>query len=79
MLHPLKLYQTRNEIFQDLDLKEDVMQGLTDIFEDYGKFEYDEEAKHVFIHPKPKNSITHRIEETHRGINFIIWTYTMKG
>ncbi len=73
---PLKLYSSRNEIFTDLDLEETVMQALMDIFEDYGKFEYDEETRHCYT-PKPSpTAIIHRLEKEYRGITFVIWTYT---
>lgn len=77
MLTPLKLYQSRNEIFTDLDLEENEMQALIDLFQDYWEFEYDEETKHCYT-PKPwKKAITHRIEKEYRGIQFVIWTYSL--
>ena len=77
-MNQLKSYNTRNEIFLDLSLDKNEMDALIDIFEDYGKFEYDPETKHVFT-PKPGVwVITNRLEETVRGINFVIWTYTSR-
>lgn len=76
MLMPLKSYQSKNEIFTDLDLEETVMQALIDIFEEYGKFKYDKETRHCYT-PKPSpTAITHRLEKEYRGITFVIWTYT---
>lgn len=77
MLQPLKLYKSRNEIFTDLDLEETVMQALMDIFEDYGEFEYDEEQKHCYTPKLWKQAITHRLEKEYRGIQFVIWTYSL--
>jgi len=76
MLQPLKSYKTRNDIFTDLDLEENEMQALTDIFEDYGEFDYDKKEHHCYT-PKPgKQAITHRLEKEYRGITFTIWTYS---
>ena len=73
---PLKLYSSRNEIFTDLDLEETVMQALMDIFEDYGKFEYDEETKHCYTLKSSFIPTIHGLEKEYRGITFVIWTYT---
>lgn len=77
-MKPLKFYKSRNDIFTDLNLSENEMNALYDIFERYWIFEYDEDTHHCYT-PKPwKQAITHRLEETYRGINFVIWTYTNK-
>lgn len=79
MLKQLKSYNNSQEIFTDLDLEENEMQALIDIFERYWKFEYDQEEKNCYT-PKPwKNFSTHRLEETYRGINFVIWTYSTRN
>lgn len=62
MLHPLKLYKTRNEIFTDLDLSKDEMDALINLFEDHGEIQYDQEEKHVYTVKPSKNAITHRDE-----------------
>lgn len=71
----LKSYNSLNEIFVDLDLEENEMEALRDIFEKYGKFQYDEETHHIFT-PKKPNSQQNRLEEEYRWIKFVIWTYT---
>lgn len=48
MLPPLKSYKTKESIFTDLDLEENEMQALYDIFEDHGEFQYDIDTKHIF-------------------------------
>lgn len=73
MLVPLKLYSSRNEIFTDLDLEETVMQALTDIFEDYGEFEYDEETKHCFFPKYDTWYRWNRLEKEYQNINFVLW------
>ena len=73
MLQPLKSYSNRNEIFTDLDLEETEMQALIDIFEDYGKFEYEKETRHCFF-PKYDSSYRwNRVEKEYQNINFVLW------
>lgn len=82
MLKPLKSYQSRNDIYTDLDLSENEMSALYDIFEIYGAFQYDEVKRHCFLKKpdiseaeKDKGFRMHstREEEQHRGIDFVIW------
>ena len=78
MLKPLKSYNSRNEIFTDLDLEETLMQALIDIFEDYGKFQYEEETKHCFFPKYDSSNRWNRIEKKYQNINFVLWISTNK-
>lgn len=75
MLQPLKLYRSRNEIFIDLDLTDNEMNALTDLFEDHGEIQYNQEEKHVYTKKPSKSAQTFRDEERLYWINFVIWTY----
>lgn len=75
MLQPLKLYRSRNEIFTDLDLTDNEMNALTDLFEDHGEIQYNQEEKHVYTKKPWKSAQTFRDEERLYWINFVIWTY----
>lgn len=82
MLNPLKSYKNRNDIFTDLDLSENEMQAVYDIFEQYGPFDYDHITRHCFLAKpilldseadKGYRIHTKRLEETYRGIDFVVW------
>lgn len=78
MLKPLKSYKNRNDIFVDLDLIENEMQALLDIFEDYWEFQYDEPELHCYMPKYGAHIRWNRIEKQYRNNNFIIWISTDK-